>query len=397
MAAVREIKASKTQVFSIVMFNGITYVLIGLPLAVFPGLVHFKLGYSAALAGAVISLQYVATLLTRSAVGRLSDRYGGKLVVVAGLGFAALNGLCILAAGFSHTPLMILGWLLLSRLMLGVAESGTGTGCNMWGMGLFGPSSMAEVLSWNGVASYGGIAIGAPIGVALMRAGGLPAFAALAISLPLLGFALAFFKPGAAPLASPKRMSALRVLRYVWPHGMALACGGFGYGVVVAFIALYYAAHGWHGAAYALTGFGVGFMVIRMFFAGTIGRFGGFRPAFLSVAVEVLGLVILWLAPVPLVAFIGAVLTGLGSSLLFPAMGVEALKTVEPGNRGAAIGIYSVFFDIAFGTTGPVAGFVAGHLGYPVVFGVGAAVACMGLVIMYGLYKRERAAVVRSL
>lgn len=383
-------KASKRQIFSIVIFNGINYVLIGLPLAVFPGVVHFQLGYGAALAGGVISLQYLATLLTRSIVGRSSDRYGGKSAALVGLGFAAINGLCILAAGFSHAPLVVLGWLMLSRLMLGVAESGTSTGCNMWGVALFGPASMAEVLSWNGVASYGGIAIGAPIGVALMHAGGLRALAAVAIILPLLGFVFAVFRPAAPILASAKRMSMLHVLRYVWPHGLVLACGSFGYGTVVAFTALYYAAHGWHGAAYALTGFGVGFMVIRMFCAGAIGRFGGFWPAILSTALEILGLLILWQASVPVMAFIGAVLTGLGSSLLFPALGVEALKRVDPSSRGAAISIYCVFFDLAFGTTGPIAGFVAGHLGYPAVFLLGAVTASAGVGITYSLYLQER-------
>lgn len=390
------VKASRRQIFSIVIFNGITYVLIGLPLAVFPGVVHFKLGYGAALAGGVISLQYLATLLTRSIVGRSSDRYGGKAVAVAGLGFASINGFCILAAGFSHASLMILSWLLLSRLMLGAAESGTSTGCNMWGVALFGPASMAEVLSWNGVASYGGIAIGAPLGVALVHLGGLPALAAVAIILPLLGLVMAVFRPAAPVLASAKRMSMLGVLRYVWPHGLILACGSFGYGIVVAFTALYYAAHGWHGAAYALAGFGVGFMVIRMFFAGVIGRFGGFRPAILSSSIEILGLIILWLAPTSLIALIGAVLTGLGSSLLFPALGVEALKIVDPGSRGAAIAIYCVFFDIAFGTTGPVAGFVAEHFGYPVVFSLGAVTAFAGAGLTYCLYLKERSRVVRS-
>lgn len=397
MAAGSEVKKSKAGILAIVAFNAITYLLIGLPLAVFPGLVHFKLGYSATLAGGVISLQYLATLLTRSLAGRVSDLHGGKVVVLGGLVFAALNGVCILAASFAHAPLAVLGCLLLSRLMLGTAESGTGTGCNTWGIGLFGPSSMAEVMSWNGVASYGGIAAGAPIGVALMHLGGLKAVAALAIILPLLGLVVAVFRPKARPIAGAKRMSMFKVMRYVWLHGTALACGSFGFGVIVAFMALYYAAHGWHGAAYALTGFGVAFVSVRLVLTGVIGRFGGFLPAMASLAVETSGLIVLWLAPAPGLALLGAMLAGLGASLLFPALGVEALNSVEPGSRGGAIAIYSVFLDIALGTTGPVAGLVAGHLGYPSVFLVGALAVCAGLGLTYALYKRGRRRLVQSL
>ncbi len=322
------------QILSIVAFNAITYFLIGLPLAVFPGLVHLKLGYGAALAGGVISLQYAATLLTRSLVGRISDQRGAKVTVLAGLICASLNGVCILAGGLSHAPLAVLGWLLLSRLWLGAAESGTGTGCITWGIGRFGGAATAEVISWNGVSSYGGIAAGAPAGVALMQWGGLPALAGVAIILPLLGLVGAAFSKAAAPLAGARRMSMLSVAREIVPYGLALAGGSFGFGVIVAFMALYYTAHGWQGAAYALTSFGACFVAVRIVLAGAIGRFGGFRAALVSFVVEVAGLLLLWLAPVPLVALLGAALAGLGFSLIFPALAVEALRSSGAGQPG---------------------------------------------------------------
>lgn len=372
-------------ILRIVVFNAITYFLIGLPLAVFPGLVHFKLGYGTALAGAVISLQYVATLLTRSVVGRVSDTRGGKVAVLAGLGCASLNGICIMAAAFCHAPLAVLGWLLLSRLLLGTAESGTGTGCITWGIGRFGGAATAEVISWNGVASYGGIAAGAPAGVMLTQWGGLQLLAAVAIILPLLGLVGAVLSQAPPPVATAKRMSMLSVAREIVPYGLALAGGSFGFGVIVAFMALYYTAHGWQGAAYALTSFGACFVAVRVLFAGTIGRFGGFRSALGSFVVEVVGLLLLWLAPMPLVALLGAALAGVGFSLVFPALAVEALRSVAPGSRGAAIAIYTVFLDVALGLTGPVAGAVAGHMGYPPVFFIAAFIVAAALALTYKL------------
>lgn len=277
----------------------------------------------------------------------------------------------------------MLGWLLASRLLLGAGESGTGTGCITWGIGHFGGGAVAEVMSWNGVASYGGIAVGAPSGVVLMQWGGLRALAAVAIILPLLGLAGAAFKAAAAPLVGAKRMGMLSVAREIVPYGLALAGGSFGFGVIVAFMALYYTAHGWQGAAYALSSFGACFVAVRIFLAGAIGQFGGFRAAMVSFAIEVLGLVLLWLAPVPLVALLGAALAGVGFSLVFPALAVEALRSVAAGSRGAAIAIYTVFLDVALGLTGPIAGAVAGHLGYPAVFLVGAMAVLAGLALTF--------------
>ncbi|HQU01627.1 MAG TPA: hypothetical protein PLI12_04170, partial [Acetobacteraceae bacterium] len=54
------------QILTTVMFNLVAYILIGFPLAVLPRIVHYDLGYSVVMAGLMISLQYVATLLTRS-------------------------------------------------------------------------------------------------------------------------------------------------------------------------------------------------------------------------------------------------------------------------------------------------------------------------------------------
>jgi len=63
------------QILSIVKFNFATYLTIGLPLAVLPGFVHDNLGYSAFWAGVVISLQYIATLLSRPYAGRFADSW----------------------------------------------------------------------------------------------------------------------------------------------------------------------------------------------------------------------------------------------------------------------------------------------------------------------------------
>lgn len=74
--------ATQTQlnlrIISIVVFTCICYLSIGLPLAVLPGYIHYQLGYSTFIAGVVISLQYIATLLSRPHAGRYADIWGPK-------------------------------------------------------------------------------------------------------------------------------------------------------------------------------------------------------------------------------------------------------------------------------------------------------------------------------
>ncbi len=364
----------------IVGFNLITYILIGLPLGVLPGLVHVDLGFSAVTAGFLISLQYVATLVTRSPAGRICDVNGPKWAVLGGLGCGAVSGVFILAAGHvtsNGAELVCLG---MSRVWLGAAESGTGTGCIAWGIGRLGPAHTAQIISWTGITSYGGIGLGAPLGVALYHAGGLTALGAASFCPALLGAGVAWFRPGAAVVGGA-RLGAAAVLRHVLPFGLALALASAGFGMIVAFITLYFSAHGWANAAYALTGFGVSLVAVRAGFGTMINRFGGFNVALLSLLVECLGFVTLWLAQTRLEAILGAAVAGAGFSLIFPALAVETLRTMPAANRGAAVGIYTVFADLSLGVTGPLAGLVIGWVGYAPIY----LLAAMGTIAAGGL------------
>jgi len=97
-------------------------------------------------------------------------------------------------------------------------------------------------------------------------------------------------------------------------------------------------------------------------------------------------LFILWWATAHDVALAGAALSGCGFALVFPALGVEALKTVSDQNHGAALGVYTAFLDLAMGITGPIAGFIVGQFGYSAIFLYGSGAAAGAFVLTLLLY-----------
>ncbi|WP_109483572.1 MFS transporter [Paraburkholderia sp. C35] len=381
--------ATTLQIIPVVFFTFLCYLTIGIPLAVLPGYVHDDLGYSAVIAGLAISVQYFATLASRPLAGRSADTLGPKKTVTIGLIGCGVSGvLLLLAVLLGRWPTLSLTLLVLSRLVLGFGESLCGTGAILWGIGRVGTTNNARVISWNGIATYGALAIGAPLGVAISHSVGFFALGVVVIALAALGFYLArLIAP--VPVVHGERMSYRSVFTRVLPHGIGLALGSAGFGSIATFITLFYAANHWPNAALSLTVFGTLFIGARLLFANTIKTYGGFRVAIASFSFECVGLLLLWLAPEPHIALAGAALTGFGFALVFPALGVEAVGLVPPASRGAALSAYSVFLDLSLGITGPLAGYIAGEFGYGSVFLFAAVAAAAAVALSTMLYLRN--------
>ncbi|CUJ24011.1 arabinose transporter [Achromobacter dolens] len=361
------------------------YLAVGLPLPVIPLFVHAHLGFSNLVVGLVIGIQFLVTVLTRGYAGRVTDQEGGRRSALQGALVMAVAGLLYLVAALPGlSPAASLGVIVAGRLAAGLGESQFVTGCVSWSIASVGPQRAGLSMSWTGIAMFAALSIGAPMGMAMYQRYGLAASMAACIAAPLLATVIAL---GTASYPSPRgaRLPFHRVVGRIWREGLGLMLQGVGLSGLTAFASLYFAARQWDSAGWVMTAFGAGFIAVRMLLGHLPDRLGGYRVAAWSLAVEAIGQALLWFAPNAGVALAGAMVTGLGCALVFPALGVEALKRVPPANRGSAMGAFVAFLDIAYGLAGPAAGVIAGHFGYAAVYAFGAGCALLGAALALAL------------
>jgi len=357
------------------------FLAVGTPLSALSLHVHDNLGFSATTVGVAIGIQSLATLLTRHRAGVFSDRYGPKRAVLLGLPLAALAGLLYAASTLIPGRDGALALLLAGRVVLGFGESLFITGALSWGIGRLGVANAGKVISWQGIAMYAAIGLGTPLGLAAQTTLGFAVVGALAAVTPLVAWLIALGLPASAA-GSSGRVPFYRVLGLIWRPGLVLALATAPFAAMAAFVALDFADRGWADAGLAMVGFGVGYVVVRLFLAHLPDRFGGARVAAVSLVIEAIGQALLWLAPNPGIALLGALVTGAGFSLVFPAMGVETTRRVPPDQRGRAIGNFTAFFDLSLLLTAPVVGLAARAAGYSVVFLIGAMAALLALALL---------------
>jgi MFS family permease len=353
----------------------VAFLVIGIAIPVLPLHVHQGLGLGTFLVGLVAGSQFAAAILSRVWAGRHSDMRGAKHAVITGLLIAAAAGLLYaLSLSFIITPSISVTILLLGRALLGVGESFIITGAQSWGLTILGIQNTSKVLAWVGSAMFGAFAAGAPIGTALYASYGFAGVALATTLLPLATIVLvAPFRR--VPSTARMRTGLLKVMGAVWVPGVGSALSSIGFGAVTAFSALLLVARGWP-AWPAFTIFALTFILARIALGHLADRFGGAKVALICVLVEAAGLGLMELAPSLALALTGAALTGFGYSLVYPGLGVEAVRRVPAQNRGLAMGAYTAFLDVALGFGTPALGLLASVAGLGAVF-IASAVAAL--------------------
>lgn len=359
----------------------------GVLLPALPRYVEGPLGGGNVAVGLVMGAFSISAFFLRPLAGRMADRRGRRLLMVAGASMFAVS-----VAGYLVASSIVM--LAAMRLLTGVGEAFFFVGALSANMDLAPPERRGEAMSFASLALYIGIGAGPFLGEAVIDRFGYASAWWLAIALAAGAVALSLRLPAMRP--SEEETAPPAGARLVHPAGLlpgvVLLAALWGMAGFLTFVPLYALDLRMGGASLVLGLFAGIVVLVRSVGARIPDRLGPARATRIALTLTATGLAVIgvWRTPTGLIA--GTVLLGLGVALFTPALFALALDGVGPNERGAVMGTTSAFLDLAFGVGPATLGFVAAGVGRGGTFlaGSAAALAGLALVVVSRLGRRDR-------
>jgi predicted MFS family arabinose efflux permease len=377
-----------TRPFIIVSLASLAYFMAdGISLALVARFAMGPLGSDAFGAGLTYGAFSLSALVLRPLAGRLADRRGRRPLMVGG---SLLFGAVMLA----HLLASSLAILVALRLLLGVAEALVFVAAFAAEADLAPPERRGEALTFFSLSLYAGIAVGPLIGEAAFGAGGFAAVWIAAAVMATGAAGLAALVPETRPDTEPETVGAGRLLhRAGMLPGLILLTGIWGMGGYFTLMPPYAVGPlGLDGARLFLLAFGGTVIAARLLGARLPDRVGARRLSGTALLVTAAGLGLMGLLPTVAGLLGGTLLLGLGVAFTTPALGALTVSRAPASQRGAALGTFSAFIDLAFGA-GPIAmGAVAAQSTTPIAFLSAAGVALIGAAILWRWLRDEGSA-----
>jgi MFS family permease len=332
---------------------------VGASLSVLPFYVKQVLGGSDVDIGTVIAAIAVAVVLTRPIAGRISDRVGHKVLMLTGALFCA-------AAGAAYAVSSSIGALTVVRLLHGVGEGCAFTAGATWLVAMAPATRRGKIIGLYGVSMWSGVTLGALAGAIVMKAAGFSAVWYLCALMPVIGLLMIAIKQAPAQAPGGKKSALFPATAFL--PGIALAMASMGYAALASFAALYLSSKGIADGVLAFNVFGFAYVGSRLFLGHWPDQLGPYRVALWSAAVEAIGLALLSVAPNLAVAVAGGLAMGLGLSLLYPSLALIVVRNTDASQHGAALGMFTSFWDLGIALGSTIAGFIGSQFGYSMIY-----------------------------
>lgn len=364
-----------TPAFLVLIATGTCYfTAFGMVVPVLPRFVEGPLNGSDVAVGITFGAFGLGAVALRPVAGRIGDRRGRKVLILAGALIAALATATYFLV--DDVPLLVV-----ARMGQGVGEAAFWVGIATSVADLTPEARRGEGMSYFSVALYAGTAFGPVLGELVLDSGGYDrvwlAATALFVAAVLLGLVCPDVRPAHRADAGSRFFP-----RAAYVPGAILFLGICGIVGFSAFVPLYGEELDLDDVSIVFLVFGVVTLAIRLFGARLPDRLGPLRAVSCAALGIAAGLATIALWDTVAGLFTGTVVMAVGVAFLYPGAMTLALMGVPENQRASVVGAVSMCFDLAGALGALTLGVVASLAGLRGVFVGGAALAVVALVVL---------------
>lgn len=356
------------------------FLAIGMLLPVLPLYARGPLETSDLGVGLAVGMSSPTALLFQPLAGRLGDRRGRRVLIVAG-------SLVMVISIAGYTVAETLGVLVGLRLLTGIGEALVFVGTGTVVADLAPIDRRGEALSLYTIGFWSALAIGPVVGETVLGGDRFDAVWLIAASAALLGVVAGLMLPETRPVTTEPPSAKLLHPAALGP-GLVLVAAVLGFAGFSAFVALYARELGLGGAAPLFFLFAVIVVSIRILGRKIPDQLGPKRASGLALVLLAAGLLVIGLSASATGLYAGVVVFATGQALAFPSLMTLAITDAPAADRSSVVGTFTAFADVGFAVGAISLGAVADAAGYEGVFLAAAVVSLSGLVVLARLPAR---------
>lgn len=331
--------------------------------------------------GMVMGCFAIGLLLFRPWVGQLADEHSRKLVLLIGMGVAAIAPLGYL---FVQSIPLMMG----IRAFHGISIAAFSTGYSALVADIAPVKNRGEVIGYMSLVTAIGMAVGPAIGGYLQAWIGYTPLFLLSSGLAILGL-LCTTQVINSPVSATGQKTAtenqfwrLLISPRLRIPAVVLLLVGLTFGTLSTFVPLFIKSTGVDlNAGLFYTAAAISSFSVRLIVGRASDRYG--RGLFITISLifYTISMLLLWTANSANVFLLSATLEGAGAGTLIPMVAAMLADRAMPQERGRIFGVCMVGFDVGIAIAGPFLGLIAEQVGYRNMFGFAAGLTCLAFFI----------------
>jgi MFS family permease len=334
-----------------------------------------ELGGTKAQAGFFLAIYTYACAFSAPITGTIADHIGRRRMLILGA-----SAFIIASALYGVVTNFVL--LLIVAACHGIFWSSLLASAAAMISEIIPQSRRTEGLAWWGLASTAAIAVAPLVGLVMYQRYG---WMALCLEMIVVSLVMVWLGTGVragreksdAPFPKWREVVDWRVIGVA----MSLFVISFGYGGITSYVAMMSVRYEIEPPSLFFSVFAVTIIVTRVFGARLGDRIGPKALLYPSLAMVPIALAILAWTTSGWQLVTAAIFYGIGFGAAYPAFMTFVLGHTEARRRGATFGSVLWAFDTGIGTGSLVTGVLIQYAGYPIAFGVAAAIAALAIPI----------------